>query len=115
MDEVEIKEVVKMEANVLPGGTQVKRFINREEDHASFIFGLAKIDPGADHGIFCTLENNDEAYYILEGKLTLKWDGKKTNAKKGDSVLFRAGRQYQVTNTGTGPAVILYVISSTVK
>lgn len=115
MNELKIIKPTEVESHVLPGSTRVKRFITQEEDSSCFTLGLATIDVGADHAINVTRQEKDEAYYMLNGKLSMVIGEKKLEAKEGDVVLFRSGRGYKVTNNGNEPAKLLYVICPSAK
>lgn len=56
-------------------------------------------------------ENEDEAFYVVEGRIAMMIDGSGSMAPAGSFVLIPKGTVHTFTNPGPGPARILMTVS----
>lgn len=81
----------------------------KREDSSLLLLGVAMADPG--EGLSWCYEEKDEVYFIVRGKITLKYGDEEVEAKEGDAVYLPMGWKYELKNTGTEPMMLVYVLS----
>ena len=92
-------------------GFRVRRLVTKKRlGSQKLMLGLSYIDPSC-KGYKWTFKDSDEVYYIVRGKITLHYNGKKVDAQEGDAVLLPSGLHYQLDNAGTEPVVLVYVLT----
>jgi mannose-6-phosphate isomerase-like protein (cupin superfamily) len=92
-------------------GFRVRRVITKKRlGSERLMLGMSYIDPNC-KGYKWTFKENDEVYYIIRGKITLHYDGKKVDAGEGDALLLPSGLHYQLDNAGTEPVILVYVLN----
>jgi ethanolamine utilization protein EutQ (cupin superfamily) len=75
----------------------IKRLFSRG-DGSSLLLGTFRLEPGQ-RGSFALPHANgmeEETYYLLAGRLSVKWDGGELTAGPGQAIFFPPGRSYDI-------------------
>jgi len=67
------------------------------------------IDPGSSIGLH-QHENEEEIFYVIQGKATINDNGDLSEVKAGDSIITGNGASHAVENTGDTPLEMIAVI-----
>lgn len=107
---VRVVNINAIDSFTFPGGLRVRRLITKKrEDSGNLLLGIAMADPG--EGLRWSYAKNDEVYFIVRGKITLKYGEEEVEAGEGDAVYLPMGWDYELKNTGTEPMMLVYVLS----
>jgi mannose-6-phosphate isomerase-like protein (cupin superfamily) len=77
-------------------------FLARTADTPRFTFGIIEIQPGRELEAHVH-DDEDDAFYILEGEMTFFFGGEETLARPGTFVLVPPGVEHGFRNDGTAP------------
>ena len=83
-------------------------FLARTADTPRFTFGIIDFAPGRELEPHVH-DDEDDAFYILEGELTFVVDGETVPAPPGTFVLVPPGVEHGFRNDGTGPVRMLNI------
>lgn len=108
MKKINIFEIPGM---TLPAGRNTKVFVGPQADITadSFVQGYVTIFPGG--GIPAHQHENEETYTILSGSGEMIVDGQTVPVIAGDCVYVTSGQSHELTNTGDGDMVMMFVYS----
>ncbi len=96
-------------------GFKVKRLITKgRENSDKLMLGVCFVEPRA-KGYRWSFTDKDEVYYVLRGRLRLKWDGNAVEFSEGDAVYLPAGYSYELENLSDEEAVIVYVLTPPIE
>ena len=103
-----------IKAKVLEKGVNSVRLITGPKDASDrFMMSLLTVEPGASsEGIY---EDKDEALYILQGRLSLEWDGKAEVVGPGDAVFIPMGQRWDMENKEEVAVKLIAIISPSKK
>jgi mannose-6-phosphate isomerase-like protein (cupin superfamily) len=91
--------------------TRLRRLItNKRCGSQKVMLGVLFMDP-SDKAFGWFSKDEDEPWFIVRGEISIKADGEEVFAKAGDAVMFWAGQEYQVKNTGVEPVFVVYATS----
>ena len=99
-----------IEGKLLEKGVKSIRLITGPKDASDrFMMSLVTVEPGANsEGIY---EDKDEALYILQGRLSLRWDGKVEVVGPSDAVFIPMGKRWNMENKEATDVKLIAVIS----
>lgn len=117
---VPLAEAVPTAAEQAPTRVRIARLITRGEHGSNLTQGLCWMDPGEETNTWSSRAVDDttpgdhfygpvdETYYIVEGRLRLRWDEGAFDLGPGDTVYLAPGWTYHLTNVGDVPAFFVY-------
>jgi mannose-6-phosphate isomerase-like protein (cupin superfamily) len=109
----DVKAVIPLMCDV--EGFKVKRLITKSREGSDkLMLGICYVGPRA-RGYRWSFTDKDEVYYVLKGKLRLKWDGNVVEFSEGDAVYLPAGYAYELENLSDEEAVIVYVLTPPIE
>jgi mannose-6-phosphate isomerase-like protein (cupin superfamily) len=83
-------------------------FLARTADTPRFNFGIIEFQPGRELEAHVH-DDEDDAFYILEGQLTFLFDGEEVAAPPGTFVLVPPGVEHGFRNDGESPVRMLNI------
>lgn len=69
----------------------------------------SRLAPGADTGDRALIEHQEQAIFVLEGEVTVWWDGEPCTLGPGDACQLPSGAPARFANRGKLPARVLWV------
>jgi ethanolamine utilization protein EutQ (cupin superfamily) len=87
----------------------IKRLIGRGQDSA-VLLGTFRLDPGQQGKFELPHANGmeEEIYYLLSGRLQVRWVDGELVAEPGDAVFFPAGGGYEIETVGSDPVELIW-------
>lgn len=107
----DVPAVIPQGISPIPEGFRVRRLVTRSRTGSEkLMLGVTHIDPSC-KGYNWSFKDKDEVYYILRGRITLRYEGKRVDAQEGDAVYLPSGLEYHLDNAGTESATLVYVLT----
>ncbi len=117
---VPLAEATPVPAQDAPTKVRISRVITRGKHGSNLTQGLCWMDPGEETNTWSSRDADDtapgdhyygpvdETYYIVEGRLRLRWDEGAFDLGPGDTVYLAPGWTYHLANVGDTPAFFVY-------
>lgn len=117
---VALADATPTPAQDAPTKVRISRVITRAKHGSNLTQGLCWMDPGEETNTWSSRESNDtasgdhyygpvdETYYIVEGRLRLRWDDGVFDLSPGDTVYLAPGWTYHLANVGDTSAFFVY-------
>ncbi|MFN8164413.1 MAG: cupin domain-containing protein [Solirubrobacterales bacterium] len=90
-------------------GGFVRRLISRDQS-SRVLLGLYRLDPGQRTTFELPLENGieEETYYLLGGRLAVRWRGGELVVERGQAIFFPVGGSYAIETVGSTPVELIW-------
>lgn len=99
------------EYKVGPRGDEgtIKRLIGRDQG-SSVLLGTFRLDPGQAGNFELPHANGmrEENYYLLSGRLHVRWSGGEFVAEPGQAIHFPSGGGYEIETLGSSPVELIW-------
>jgi len=90
---------------------RIRRLVSRKNVGSDKLtLGIGYSEPGGPAFEWSYAEN-DEAYYMLKGKIMIYYNDKKVELREGQAAFFPAGIKYRIVNSGTEKAIVIYALA----
>lgn len=97
--------------NCAADGFRVKRLITRSKEGSErILLGLLFIEPHST-GYSWSFPDKDEAYYIMSGRVLLRFESQQIEAAAGDAIFLPSCIRYEMENAGPEMVVLVYAMS----
>lgn len=117
---VPLDSVPAIPADEAPTKVRIARLVTREGCGSNLLLGACWMDPGEETNVWSFEEDDrtaegdkyygpvDETYFVISGRLRLKWDESELEIGPNDAVYLAPGWRYHLKNVGDEPAFFVY-------
>jgi mannose-6-phosphate isomerase-like protein (cupin superfamily) len=117
---IPLADVPKRVGDDAPTKVTIARVITKERCGSNLLLGACWMEPGDETNVWSSKEDDpsadvghrygpvDETYFIIRGKLRLRWDEGEFELGPDDCVYLAPGWRYHLKNVGDEPAFFVY-------
>lgn len=121
---ISVNDVPRLSRDEAPTKVPVARIITKERCGSNLLLGACWMEPGDSSNVWSSEEDAsedvghnygpvDETYFIVRGKLRLRWDEGEFELGPDDCVYLAPGWRYHLENVGDEPAFFVYGMTPT--
>lgn len=122
---INVNDVPRLSAEEAPTKVPVARIITKQRCGSNLLLGACWMEPGDESNLWSSEEDEtspevghnygrvDETYFIVRGRLRLRWDEGEFELGPDDCVYLAPGWRYHLANVGDEPAFFVYGMTPT--
>ena len=122
---VPLASVPPVPAEEAPTRVRIARLVTRDRCGSNLLLGAAWMDPGEETNTWSSHDEDhtpqgdhwygpvDETYYVIRGRLVLRYDEGELALGPDDAVYLPPGWHYHLRNDGDEPAFFVYSMTPT--
>ncbi|HEY8582820.1 MAG TPA: cupin domain-containing protein [Capillimicrobium sp.] len=120
-----LADAARLSADEAPTKVEIARIVTKENSGSNLLLGACWMQPGDETNVWSSRDGDegsevghrygpvDETYFIIRGRLRLRWDDGEFELGPDDSVYLAPGWRYHLKNVGDEPAFFVYGMTPT--